>query len=79
MAEKRNLTIQLDAEIIRKARVLAVERSVSLSRLVAEQLERLVGDEERYQTACRQALADLRSGYHLGGGTVPTREELHER
>lgn len=79
MAAKRILTIQLDAEILRKARVLAVNRSVSLSRLVAQELERLVGDEEQYQTACRQALADLETGFHLGGGQLPSREELHAR
>jgi hypothetical protein len=66
-------------KLSRKARVLAVKRSVSLSRLVAEQLERMVGDEERYQIGCRQAIADLSGGYHLGSGTVPAREELHER
>jgi len=79
MAEKRNLTIQLDAEIIRKARVLAVERSVSVSRLVAEVLERLVRDEGEYRSACREALADLSEGFHLGGGALPARETLHER
>ncbi|MBV9278848.1 MAG: hypothetical protein JOZ41_02090 [Chloroflexi bacterium] len=79
MAQKRNLTIQLDAEIIRKARLLAVERSVSVSRLVAEQLERLVEDEARYRGARREALADLNSGFHMGGGPLPSREELHER
>lgn len=79
MAEKRNLTIQLDAEILRKARVLAAQRSVSLSRLVAQELERLVVDEDQYQAACRQALVDLNAGFHLGGGPLPLREELHSR
>jgi hypothetical protein len=36
MAQKRKLTIQLDTDILRKARVLAVHRSTSVSRLVAE-------------------------------------------
>lgn len=79
MAEKRNLTIQLDADILRKARVLAAQRSVSVSRLVAQELERLVADEDRYQAACRQALADLDAGFHLGGGRLPSRDELHDR
>ncbi len=79
MTEKRNLTIQLDAEIIRRARVLAVERSMSLSGLVAQELERLVSDEDRYQSACRQGLADLKTGFHLGGDSLPSRDELHER
>ncbi|MGI8828117.1 MAG: hypothetical protein ACR2JC_21305 [Chloroflexota bacterium] len=79
MPGKRNLTIHLDAEILRKARVLAVERSLSLSGLVAAELERLVSDEDRYQLARRQALEDLESAFHLGGGELPERDELHER
>jgi predicted transcriptional regulator len=79
MGTKRNLTVQLDAEIIRKARVLAVQRSTSVSRLVAEQLEHLVNDEDRYRKAEQVALADLDTGFHLGGGELPPRAELHER
>jgi predicted transcriptional regulator len=79
ISQKRNLTIQLDSEVIRKARILAAERSTSVSRLVAEQLERLVGEEEQYRAAYRQAMADLDSGFHLGGGLMPRREDLHDR
>ena len=78
MAEKRNLTIRLDADIVRKARALAAERSVSVSRLVAEELERLVGEDEQYRAACRQALDDLSTCFHLGGA-IPSREQMHER
>jgi predicted transcriptional regulator len=78
MAEKRNLTIRLDADLVRKARALAMERSVSVSRLVAEELERLISEEEQYGAACRQALDDLSTGFHLGGA-VSSREQLHER
>ncbi|HLJ68558.1 MAG TPA: DUF6364 family protein [Chloroflexota bacterium] len=76
---KQNLTIQLDKEIIRKARLLAVERSTSISRLVADQIERLVDGEERYQSARAAALEELHTGFHLGGGVLPERAELHER
>ncbi len=79
MTEKRNLTIQLDAETIRKARLLAVQRSISVSRFIAEELERLVGEHDRYLLAKRAALADLSMGFHLGGGELPPRAELHER
>jgi predicted transcriptional regulator len=79
MGTKRNLTVQLDAEIIRKARVLAVQRSTSVSRLVAEQLEHLVNDEDRYHKAEQVALADLDTGFHLGSGELPSRAELHDR
>ncbi|MEX0925223.1 MAG: DUF6364 family protein [Dehalococcoidia bacterium] len=79
MPENRNLTVRLNAEIIRKARILAAERSTSVSRLVAEQIERLVGKEEAYKAAQREALNALGRGFHLGGGPLPDRGELHDR
>jgi hypothetical protein len=79
MGEKRNLTIQLDAETIRKARILAVERSVSVSRLVAHEIERMVNDDEQYRRAHREVLDLMNRGFDLGGEALPSREELHDR
>jgi hypothetical protein len=76
---RRNLTVQLDEEIIRRARLLAAQRETSVSGLVARQIEQLVTDDARYDAARRRALAVLRRGYHLGGGPLPTRAEIHER
>lgn len=76
---KQNLTVQLETDTIRKAKVLAARRSTSVSRLVADELERLVGEDERYLAAEREALAHLETGFHMGGGKLPSREELHER
>lgn len=79
MPEKRNLTIQLDAEVVRKARVLAAQRSTSISRLVGEQIEAALGEEAAYEAARRQALATLEHGFALGARSRPDRAELHER
>ena len=79
MGKKQNLTVQLDAEVIQKARALAAQRSTSISRLVAEEIERLVGEEDRYQLALKQALSHLDAGFHLGGDDLPRRDDLHER
>ncbi len=76
---KRNLTIQLDEETVHKARVLAARRSTSVSKLVAQEIDRLVGEDEAYQRAKETALAQLERGFHLGGGVLPDREALHER
>jgi predicted DNA-binding protein len=77
--QKRNITISLNPEIIRKARILAVKRSTSVSGLVAEQIEALVNDDEAYERAAASAIARLKRGYHLGGGPMVSRDELHER
>ena len=76
-AKKQNLTISLSADIIQKAKVLAARRSTSISGLVAEQIELLVGDEDAYERSQRAALALLKKGFHLGGAVI-SRDELHE-
>ena len=76
---KRNLTLQIDEEIIRQAKVLAARRSTSVSRLVADEIERLVMADNRYQRSQQKALDHLRKGFRLGGGPLPSREPLHDR
>ncbi len=76
---RQNLTISVSPETVRKARILAARRSTSISSLLAEQIEFLVGAEEAYERAERSALALLEEGFHLGGVITATRGELHER
>jgi predicted transcriptional regulator len=76
---KRNLTLQLDDDTVRRAKVLAARRSTSVSRLVAEEITRLVTEDDRYQRAHEVAARHLRKGFRLGGGALPDRDSLHER
>jgi hypothetical protein len=76
---KQNLTLSLTRQTIRKAKVLAARRATSISGLVAEQIEILVGEEEAYERAERKALTLLEQGFHLGGVIRASRDELHER
>ncbi|NPV04861.1 MAG: hypothetical protein HPY67_09030 [Syntrophaceae bacterium] len=76
---KQNITLSLDKDVIRKARLLSARRSTSISRLLSEELERLVRDHERYEQAQKSALAALRKGFHLGGKPLARRDELHDR
>jgi hypothetical protein len=76
---KQNLTISLDRQTIRKAKIVAARRETSISGLLAQQIEILVGEEEAYERAERQAVALLEEGFHLGGRGPASREELHER
>jgi hypothetical protein len=50
-----------------------------MSRLVADEITRLVADDDRYRRARMIALRQLDRGFHMGGGPVPDRETLHER
>jgi hypothetical protein len=76
---KQNVTVSLERQTIRKAKILAAKLGTSISGLLAEQIEVLVGDEEAYEHAERQALALLDEGFHMGGVIRASRDEFHER
>jgi hypothetical protein len=76
---KQNVTLSLDRQTLRKAKILAAKQGTSISGLLAGQIEVLVGAEEAYEHAERQALALLDQGFHLGGVIRASRDELHER
>lgn len=76
---KQNITLSLDQQLLRKAKVLAAKRDISISGLLAQQIEVLVGEEEAYERAQRQALNLLDHGFHLGGVIRARRDDLHER
>jgi hypothetical protein len=78
-SEKQNLTISLDRQTIRKAKIVAARHATSISGLLARQIEILIGEDEAYERAERQARTLLEQGFHLGGGNRVSRDELHER
>jgi hypothetical protein len=74
-----DLTVSLSIQTIQKAKLLAAKRSTSISALIAEQVESLVGADEAYERAAASAIARMERGFHLGGGKLVSRDELHER
>jgi hypothetical protein len=75
---KRNLTVQLDDDIIHRAKVAAAKRGTSVSGLVTQELERLVDADERYDDAQRRAERAL-GHTEPRGGRHWTRDDLHHR
>ncbi|HUK74036.1 MAG TPA: DUF6364 family protein [Candidatus Bathyarchaeia archaeon] len=76
---KQNITLSLNKDVLRKAKVLAARRDTSISGLLTQQIEALVGQEEAYERARSEAMKLLEKGFHLGGTGMISREELHER
>lgn len=76
---KTNLTLRIDEELVREAKVLAARRGSSVSRLVAEQLEELTRRDRAYEAARRRAEARLHQGFDLQWSPVASRDELHDR
>ena len=62
----QNLTLKLPIETVRRAKVVAAERGTSISALVAEKIDELVGEDAAYQAAKRRAFEWLKQGWHLG-------------
>lgn len=56
---KRNVTVQLDEDVIAKVKVLAAKRGTSISGLVAAEIDRLAAQNERYERAHEAALAQM--------------------
>jgi hypothetical protein len=75
----QKITVRLSRRTLRKAKVLAAKRNTSISALLAEQIEALVGEDDAYERAQQQALALLDQGFHLGGRIASTRDDWHER
>lgn len=76
---KQNITLSLDKSLIEKAKVISAKRNTSISKMIGEELQRMVESTEKYEAAKKRALSDLQAGYHLGGVITSSREELHER
>jgi hypothetical protein len=76
----QNLTVRLESGTIRKAKILAARRSTSVSQLVAAEIDRLVHEDEAYERAMAEALAELGVGFDLGSeGHLPARADSYDR
>lgn len=76
---KNNITLRVDADLIREAKVVAARRGTSVSAMLAKQLEELVREEKAYDAARRRAVRRLEKGWDLSWTPVKDRRELHER
>lgn len=76
---KTNVTLALDRDLLREARVLAAEDGTSVSALLTDRLEALIRERKAFDTARRRALARLQDGLNLEWKPPKTRGELHER
>lgn len=76
---KTNITLKLDAEVLRSARILAAKEGSSVSALLARKLEELVKERTEYEEARSRALEQLRKGFELNWTPPRSRDELYER
>jgi hypothetical protein len=75
---KRNVTLQLDDEVIQNAKVQAARRGTSLSSLLAHYVTKMSAELERYEQARLHALEAMDQAADRGGVTWK-REDLYDR
>lgn len=76
---KTNVTLKIDADLLREARILAAEEGTSISAMLAGRIEALVRERRRFDRARRRALGRLRDAPDLGWIRPGSRDELHGR
>lgn len=74
-----NVTITLDEEVARWARIIAAEQNTSVSRLVGELLREKMIAEQNYQIAMQQFLSRPAKVLKAQGEKLPARKELYDR
>jgi len=74
----KNVTITLDENVARWARIRAAELNASVSRLVGEMLREKMRDDDRYDQAGRDYLSQKPLKLRKPGTRYPKREELHD-
>ncbi len=77
--KKQNITLRLSQQTIQKARVLAAQRSTSISGLLTSQLEQLANSEDDYERDMKGELVLMEEGLQLGGTHKMEHDSLHER
>jgi hypothetical protein len=74
----QNITITVDEEVARWARIWAAELDTSLSELIAKLLKEEMEQEKGYRAVMRRDLARASASLNRTGG-YPQREELYDR
>ncbi len=79
--DKQNVTLSLPKTLLKKAKLLAVQKDESLSQLLKKALEEKVRAESGYKTAGERQLKLLSKGFDFGeeGCFAFSREALHDR
>lgn len=75
----KNITITVEEQVARWARVWAARHNSSVSKLVGELLKDKMEREQGYQSAMKRDLARGPIALKSEGMTYPTRDALHER
>lgn len=77
--EIQNVTLALPRKLLTRVKVFAAQQDKSISQLLKEALEQVLGDEVTFERAMKRQLSRMKT-LELGlGGAIPwKREDVHE-
>ena len=75
----KNVTVTMEPEVARWARVRAAEQDMSVSRFLGELLRKEMAGQAAYETAMQRYLAREARLLRSAADPLPRRDELHER
>ncbi len=78
MAARRNMTITVEEDVARWARVKAAQQDTSVAQLVGEMLRSHMLEDATYERAMRDHLAQKPTAFRKRG-RYPSRDQMHER
>ena len=74
---KKNVTVQIDAAILKRSKHMAVEEDMSFSEWIATLIKNAVNKKSDKEQAMKRAFAIMKKPLKLGGKAL-SREEMHE-
>jgi hypothetical protein len=79
--EKRNVNLRLSAELLRKFRVMAAKRNLSMSHLATSAISKMILDADNYDARAKRAIERMKNAPNRGVGDNITwsREEVYDR
>lgn len=79
--EKQNITLSLPREILKKGKMVAAQKGISLNELVRELLQMTAENEEEYRTSAERQIRRMEEGIELGtkGKISWKRDQLYQR
>ena len=75
----KNVTITLDEEVLRWAKVTAARQDTSVSRLLGEELRRKMLKEQKYERGMRRFQSRQPRALKSPEDAYPSRDSLYER
>lgn len=76
---KQNITLSIEKDLIKKGKIVAARKDISVSKMMGNLLRDIVDQHDRYEASKRNAIANMKKGLHLGGRINWKREDLYER